>query len=45
MTLIEQIPVDPKIVEYDLKGIPLFDLPEDSPAFEAVGRLFRKLKI
>lgn len=45
LTLIEQIPLDPKIAEYDLKGIPLFELPEDSPSFLAVEKLFRKLNL
>ena len=37
------IPFDPLITEYDAKGTPITDLPDDSPAVTAVRRLVAKL--
>ena len=37
------IPFDPLIADYDAKGIPIADLPADSPAVIAVRRLVAKL--
>lgn len=39
------IPSDPLITEYDVKNIPLFDLPADSPAVKAVYEILDNLKI
>jgi CO dehydrogenase maturation factor len=39
----EVIPFDPLIPEYDAKGTPITDLPDDSPAVTAVRRLVAKL--
>jgi CO dehydrogenase maturation factor len=39
----EVIPFDPLITEYDAKGTPIADLPDDSPAVTAVRRLVAKL--
>ncbi|HOP68186.1 MAG: AAA family ATPase [Dethiobacteria bacterium] len=37
------IPYDPLIVEYDLQGRPLLELPEDSEAVKAAARCFQQL--
>ncbi|MBC7338456.1 MAG: AAA family ATPase [Firmicutes bacterium] len=37
------IPYDDTVVEFDLRGKPLFDLPADSPAWRAVADLAEKL--
>jgi CO dehydrogenase maturation factor len=37
------VPFDPLIAEYDAKGIPIVDLPDDSSAVTAVKRLVEKL--
>jgi len=39
------IPGDPLVTEYDIKGKPLFDLPQDSPALKAVREILDKLNI
>lgn len=39
------VPEDKNITEYDLAGIPLIDLPDDSPAVIAVGKILDRLKI
>ena len=39
------IPGDPAITEYDIKGKPLFDLPESSEAVKAVYGILKTLKI
>ena len=39
----EVIPFDPLIPEYDAKGTPIADLPDDSPAVTAMRRLVAKL--
>ena len=39
------IPADPAITEYDIKGKPLFELPESSEAVKAVYSTLQKLKI
>lgn len=39
------IPGDPQITEYDIKGKPLFELPEDSPALSELYRILDRLKI
>lgn len=39
------IPVDEKLAEFNLKGIPLLNLPEDSPAYIAVKKIAEKTLI
>jgi len=39
------VPIDPQITEYDIKGIPLFDLPADSAALKTVYAILNNLKI
>ncbi|MDD3169954.1 MAG: AAA family ATPase [Eubacteriales bacterium] len=39
------VPGDPQITEYDIKGKPLFELPEDSPAVMELSRILDKLKV
>ncbi len=39
------IPADPLITEYDIKGKPLFDLPDGSPAVEGLYKILDKLKV
>ncbi|MFH1623910.1 MAG: AAA family ATPase [Pseudomonadota bacterium] len=39
------VPEDKNITEYDLAGKPLIDLPDDSPAVVAVGKILSKLEI
>ncbi len=45
LTLAAQIPLDPLVAEYDLKGKPLIELPEDSAAYKAVKQLGKKLNL
>jgi CO dehydrogenase maturation factor len=42
LRLIGTIPDDPLVTEYDLKGIPLVELPDDSPAVRAVRAILEK---
>lgn len=39
------VPEDENITEYDLKGKPLIDLPDDSPAVMAVGEILNRLEV
>jgi len=39
------VPNDPLITQYDIKGRPLFELPSDSPAVQAINEVLDKLKI
>ena len=39
------VPNDPLITQYDIKGRPLFELPSDSPAVQAINNVLEKLKI
>mgnify|MGYP000968533986 CR=1 FL=1 len=45
LTLAGLIPNDPLITEYDIKGKPLFDLPEDSPAVKELFEILDHLDI
>ncbi len=45
LELVGVIPYDPMIAEYDLKSKPLFDLPEDSKAVQAVREIIKKVGI
>lgn len=45
LELVGIVPNDPLITQYDIKGIPLFELPSDSPAVRAVHDILYKLKI
>lgn len=45
LELLGVIPNDPLVAEYDLKGKPLMELPEDSPAVKASRELFEKLNL
>jgi CO dehydrogenase maturation factor len=38
------VPYDPLIPEYDAKGIPLMQLPEDAPAVIAIRALVEKIR-
>ncbi|MBN1455295.1 MAG: AAA family ATPase [Methanomicrobia archaeon] len=40
----EIIPFDPLIIEYDSKGRPVVELPDDSPAVRAVRRIAEKIR-
>ncbi|HUV80266.1 MAG TPA: hypothetical protein VMW40_05520 [Candidatus Bathyarchaeia archaeon] len=37
------IPFDPLIPEYDAKGMPIVDLPDDAPSVTIVRRIVEKL--
>jgi CO dehydrogenase maturation factor len=39
------IPLDSMVMEYDLKGRPLFELPADSPALKAVEEIALNLNL
>jgi CO dehydrogenase maturation factor len=43
LTLAAMIPDDPLISEYELKGKPLLDLPDDSPAVQVVSAMMEKM--
>ncbi len=45
LTLGGQIPLDNQVAEFDLKGTPLIQLPDDSPAYQSVKRLAKKLNL
>jgi len=45
LKLLGAVPVDPLVVEYDLKGKPMMELPEDSPAVIATRKMFDKLSL
>ncbi len=45
LTLIGDIPLDPMVVEYDLAGKPLFDLPDDSVSVKAVESILNHVGI
>lgn len=45
LSLLGKIPMDLNVSEFDLKGIPLFDLPADSPAYVAVKEMLDKMDI
>ncbi|MDR9757744.1 MAG: AAA family ATPase [Thermacetogeniaceae bacterium] len=45
LKLLGVIPHDPKVVEHDLKGIAMLDLPDDSAAVLATRDMFDKLKL
>jgi CO dehydrogenase maturation factor len=45
LKLIGTIPLDPLVMEYDLKGKALFELPDESPAVKAVSDIMEKLKL
>ena len=39
------IPFDPQVFEYDAKGKPLYELPEDAPVVKASYAIFDKIKL
>jgi CO dehydrogenase maturation factor len=43
LNLLGMIPEDPFIFEYEKKGKPLLDLPDESPAVQAVDRMMEKM--
>ena len=43
LNLIGMIPLDPKIEEMDIKGVPLFEIPEDAAAAIEVEKIVKKL--
>jgi len=45
LSLLENIPEDPLILEASEKEENILSLPEESPAFQAVGKLMKKLKL
>lgn len=45
LELVGTIPSDPLVTEYDIKSKPLFELPADSAAVQAVYKILDKLKI
>jgi len=45
LELLGEIPYDPQVVEYDLKGLPLLTLPSDSVAVKAINDLLDSLSI
>lgn len=45
LKLLGAVPHDPKVVEHDLKGIAMMDLPDDSAAVQATREMFGKLKL
>ncbi|NIM03399.1 AAA family ATPase [bacterium] len=45
LSLLENIPEDPLVLEASEKEKDLLSLPEESPSFQAVGRLMRRLKL
>ncbi len=45
LSLLENIPEDPLVLEASKKEEDLLSLPAESPAFQAVGRLMKKLKL
>lgn len=45
LKLIGTVPEDPMIVKYDLNGQPLFRLPDDSPAVQAVEKIAKDLNL
>jgi len=45
LSLLENIPEDPLVLEASEKEENLFSLPAESPSFQAVGRLMKKLKL
>ncbi|AFQ44449.1 AAA family ATPase [Desulfosporosinus meridiei] len=45
LTVIGDIPLDPLVVEYDLAGKPLFDLPDDAVSVQAVEAILNRAGI
>ncbi|MCL5039470.1 MAG: AAA family ATPase [Firmicutes bacterium] len=45
LSVVGAIPLDPQVVEFDLKGLPLYRLPGDSAAVRAVYEIARKVKL
>lgn len=45
LTLIGEIPLDPLVVEYDLAGKPLFNLPDDAVSVKAVDNILNRAGI
>ncbi len=43
LELLGTVPLDEKVVEFDLEGKPLFDLPDDSQAVQAIEKIAAKL--
>jgi len=45
LELAGEIPLDPAVAEYDLRGQPLFELPATAPAVVAVQRIMDRVKV
>ena len=45
LRLIGTVPLDPMVAEYDVKGLPLIDLPDESAAVQAVNAILDKLNL
>lgn len=45
LELLGTVPLDDLVVEYDLQGKPLFDLPADAPALQAIAKIVAQLEL
>ena len=45
LELIGTIPLDSQVADFDLQGRPLFQLPDDSAAVQAVAGIARKMEL
>jgi CO dehydrogenase maturation factor len=45
LELLGTVPLDDLVVEYDLQGKPLFDLPADAPALQAISKIVAQLEL
>ena len=45
LNLFGSVPEDPNVTQWDLEGRPLLDLPDDSPAYQAVRAIWTKITI
>jgi len=43
LPLLAKIPEDPNILEFDMKGIPIIDLPQDSPSLLSIKKLIETI--
>jgi CO dehydrogenase maturation factor len=43
LDLLGMVPVDPFICEYELRGKPLLDLPDESPAVQVIAGMMGKM--
>jgi CO dehydrogenase maturation factor len=45
LELLGTVPLDDLVVEYDMQGKPLFQLPADAPALQAIAQIVGKLDL